>query len=818
MYHRCPDDELPALDDAITSSVEALFSDELEFPKPIAPVNIPTSRMTGRAIPPGLSPRVPAGLPSTSFFQGPVVPKAAPSAPKAKPPGATKPVKVSRVPSKGAPEYAGGRGILNEDEFPALDPAVKPAFPVTKVFTAPTITMPSKHISQGLGVSEKMSFKDAPATKDSKPKEQPKQQQQLQQRQLQQHLEEQQQELTPQQQDKKKDQAQLQEEKRLQSVNSVVSQTVQATSKNGKRIHAGMLNFAAATANSKPLNLSATMDNTPDQLHASSIATRATPKTLKIVSTPKIEGPASVPPIAAVRSSAASSARRPETPASSELISDSTSNSATISTSRPGSPPPSKLGSGSVPTRTVTVTKSKVRKQRKEAQKEIVDSIAATPKQESEEIAPIISRKKKQKKSNAPKKAAEATQPSCPQTPAAGPIGEVAHAGDKFPPDTPAKPKVSQSAKSTGANANTNATNGTREAGPTETASSTKDQRPKQESPVQKPASAGASNDNKESKPQLAPVSVFKDLVRRNLVPQDGLAMLKPLPTTNWRHEPLPDGDLAAHKMSCRKIVVTNADLELLMAGKSVRKTVTGVRTLLTGNGDCLRNLTEQEENRFLELQKTVAESNGTPAGFIASRHEPNAGFTLIKGRAVPNGPPSIFPQSPGVSRSDPLIKIQRDETIGYINQYVLPRLGLGNPATAGASESLQDVMKGASTVGTVQRDTAADLQRFLMTSTSLCGHAPVPDEIADCGQQNGDENGRRVGGASSTRAAAGGGSCSGSQNTGHSCLPGAVTPLMSLEDAESTMMLARKETEKLEKSLNQLIKRNRRLLLGSGH
>ena len=45
--------------------------------------------------------------------------------------------------------------------------------------------------------------------------------------------------------------------------------------------------------------------------------------------------------------------------------------------------------------------------------------------------------------------------------------------------------------------------------------------------------------------------------------------------------------------------------------------------------------------------------------------------------------------------------------------------------------------------------------------------------------------------------------------------------PLLSVEDAEKALQLARRETEKLEKSLGQVIKKNRRLLLpalvGSG-
>src|ERR1051325_2935609 len=100
---------------------------------------------------------------------------------------------------------------------------------------------------------------------------------------------------------------------------------------------------------------------------------------------------------------------------------------------------------------------------------------------------------------------------------------------------------------------------------------------------------------------------------------------------------------------------------------------------MITPNGDCVRNLTEDEEIRFIELQARIAQAAGSPAAFVSSRHEVGSGFSLIKGRAVPNGAPSYFPQAPGAYPSDPVNKIQREEAIYYINQYVLPRLNLNS-------------------------------------------------------------------------------------------------------------------------------------------
>ncbi|EQL02840.1 hypothetical protein OCS_01456 [Ophiocordyceps sinensis CO18] len=42
--------------------------------------------------------------------------------------------------------------------------------------------------------------------------------------------------------------------------------------------------------------------------------------------------------------------------------------------------------------------------------------------------------------------------------------------------------------------------------------------------------------------------------------------------------------------------------------------------------------------------------------------------------------------------------------------------------------------------------------------------------------------------------------------------------PLMSVEDAEMALITARKETDKLERGLNAVIKRNKRLLMSGGN
>uniref|UniRef100_A0A8H7NMU3 Uncharacterized protein n=1 Tax=Bionectria ochroleuca TaxID=29856 RepID=A0A8H7NMU3_BIOOC len=111
-----------------------------------------------------------------------------------------------------------------------------------------------------------------------------------------------------------------------------------------------------------------------------------------------MEVPTVASPISAV-SRALSLTHRPGTPGS-EMVSDTASIvSASVSASRAGSPPPSRVGAAAVR----TTTKSQQRKQRKDALKQDTKAIAEAPKPELEEHAPVLGRKKKQKKEKARK-------------------------------------------------------------------------------------------------------------------------------------------------------------------------------------------------------------------------------------------------------------------------------------------------------------------------------------------------------------------------------------------------------------------------------
>lgn len=224
---------------------------------------------------------------------------------------------------------------------------------------------------------------------------------------------------------------------------------------------------------------------------------------------------------------------------------------------------------------------------------------------------------------------------------------------------------------------------------------------------------------------------------------------------------------------------------------------------LITPNGDCVRGLTEEEEEVFLTLQAEIAAAADHPGVFVAPRHQNgNGAFSLIKGRAVPNGRPNIFPQSPKIQLQDPIGKLQREDALSYINQYVLPRLNLGAQAAAFAKSQ-----GGNSRVPPTlsPRDAAA------ASLNSLAPYFYGPDAAAGVGIYSSSDGARSMKDlALATQAEDGGIKL---PNTGI----GSMT-LMNVEEAEGVLAAAKKDTEKLEKSLNAVIKRNRRILLGGGN
>ncbi|KAG6008908.1 hypothetical protein E4U21_003720 [Claviceps maximensis] len=554
---------------------------------------------------------------------------------------------------------------------------------------------------------------------------------------------------------------------------------------------------------------------------------RHAPRTLRVMSTPKSTVASALPsPMQTVASKAIPVSHGADTPLS-EMASDTASLiSASVSASRAGSPPPSKIGSAAIR----NTTKSQQRKQRKEVLKQETNIIIAeTLKPEVEEHAPVIGRKKKQKKEKPAKftasqsKLSDSAAPNLTQE-----ASEIAStSADLDEVETKSKAarerKVSRTKGKDEEKEDEKEKEAEKDRGKGKEKGKEKEKEKSRDKSQEKiPTTPGSVSSSQPAdapnvvppeptesadpaeRQQFGPTSVFAE-IRNSLwtSAMDKLQMLKPVSGTSSRPDQVHGTNAATQSGYCKECAckcgdIQDEDLTALRAGKPVRKQfhVDGSRMLITPNGDCIRGLTPEEEDAFLYLQAAIAATADHPGVFVAPRHQPGTGaFSLIKGRAVPNGRPNIFPATAQPNSQDPIGKLQREDALSYINQYVLPRLNL-DAANMGFP-------KGASPL----RDAAA---------ASLNALAPYfygPDAAAGVGIYSAPDGARALQDFSSS----GGAPTADVSKIGPANGLGGIS-LMSVEDAEARLVAARRETDKLEKGLNAVIKRNRRLLLGAGN
>ncbi|KAH0524746.1 hypothetical protein TsFJ059_007207 [Trichoderma semiorbis] len=527
----------------------------------------------------------------------------------------------------------------------------------------------------------------------------------------------------------------------------------------------------------------------PTPAISSGVATpsRSIPKTLRVVPSsiktetrPASPSPLPIPNVPAVGKPGHS--HRPGTPAS-EMISDTASvTSFSVSISRAGSPPLSKVGTAPIR----GTTKSQQRKQRKDVLKQETKTLAETPKTEEAEHAPVIGRKKKQKKEK-PAKEVNAMSSATISTEALKDEATPLSKDDGKPLVDSDNERLKTDSRGYTNKDKQDTRNSAKEVNEAIVSS-----------PTPSLSKAAEPADKTVERPQSSPASVFAD-IRESLCTSapDKLQLLKPVSSNSSRPEHNSLNQLSKRgdckESSCRCGEMQDADLAALRAGRPVRKQfhTDGSRMLITPHGDCIRGLTPEEEDTFLALQTAIAATAENPAAFVAPRHQPSSGaFSLIKGRAVPNGRPNIFPSTVQPQSQDPIGKLQREDALSYINQYVLPRLSLG--ATS------MGFPKGASST----RDSAS--------LNSLAPYFYGPDAAAGVGIYSTPESARAI-----QDFAAPGMSL---DEIGKGAAASSIgnMPLMSVEDAEAALTAAKRETEKLEKGLNLVIKRNRRLLLGA--
>ncbi|KAL1867867.1 transcriptional repressor general negative regulator of transcription subunit 4 [Diaporthe australafricana] len=631
-----------------------------------------------------------------------------------------------------------------------------------------------------------------------------------------------------------------------------------------RKVVPGVLNIAAATKaasaaakSNPPSTVTSAVEKadeaafpalpTPNSFSVSSPATRV-PKTLRVVSTPKAETPPSMSAGAVAPASlrhAFSTLQRPETPGSAD-VSDTASilsASASASASRTNSPPPGPSRVGSAAVR--NTTKSQQRKARKDATKKEAAAIAVQTKPEPEVvIAPILGRKKKQKKEpkqNLSKEATQATE-SRPQSP--GPAERVAEKDGKLA----AEEKVSTYRQAVN-----------------ESMSLEEPLIPRSRRKEGNASSNGEGSKSVSDRPVPPPAAVLQELASAGWITDvDALGLLRSITSTSHRSEqytPVVPRD----GLTEIKSMLSEEDQQALLSGKPVHKIIDGSRVLLTPNGNCVRNLTPTEEQRYLELLAELAARVGDPATYVHSRHEAGNGFSVIKGRAVANGTPSYFPQGgPAIATvdglhlpavSDPMQKMTREEALANINQSILPRLNLGT-ANLNTLAAVPDPKHPINTSPSPDQNNnppqtpLLSKQDLANATNALNSLAPLILNFASSGSPSStaalaaELTGQSAGSSLAKLDPAD--EFSGMANTmtampsmpslassvagksgnmgGASSSPLANFPMMSVEDMEQAFTLAKKEAEKMEKSLNQVIKKNRKLLslsasgAGGGH
>lgn len=403
----------------------------------------------------------------------------------------------------------------------------------------------------------------------------------------------------------------------------------------------------------------------------------------------------------------------------------------------------------------------------------MTEALVGTAKEE--EHAPVLGRKKKQKKEKPAKKeepagiakdtsstvvkeAPKKTEPEPEPEPKASPVKkgrEGKNKGKAKPKEVPAPPPPAPEPLATPV-------------------------RPEPEKPFEKP--------------EPTPDSIFRELIRDGLDPEQ-TGLLQPVANYLARTVDAYQANKATKLRHMKDLGIllqkplTSHEEVVLRAGKPIRRSEGGQRVLVTPYGDVLHNLTEEEEDRYLALQERVSKHANDPAAFKSDRHRmPSGDFSIVEGRMVANGPPAFFPQGEDDLPESYQAKVRREETLDFMSQFYVPGMRLGNRTLLG-EEWLEEV----------EDKEAVEIMHGLKAMFHSQAH-PLEGAAADAPAGNGT----KVIGSDSLPRFLG--------NEGRAPL----RPLaMGLEELERGVVAARKEAERYEKALGGVIKRNRRILLG---
>lgn len=595
-------------------------------------------------------------------------------------------------------------------------------------------------------------------------------------------------------------------------------------------------------------NLANSVPPSPAAAATGSPAKRTTaPRTLRVIPTPKTEVPpilsaASTTPLPQMttveklrsRQASIASVNLPGTPVS-ELVSDSASITST-SISRANSPPPIGSKVGTAPVRSKTKSQAKKDRQERKRQIEEEQTVMDENKSDVEVIqAPIIGRKKKTKRPANITKPAPAVSKSQPPSPKPATVEEETS-------DAPmSDSKISLSAK------------------PSATAT-----------PEPEPAVEQAKDGR-----ELSAQAIMADLQRTGELVASSLEFFKPLAsslTHASRHmhanKALAPPDLKIH--------FSAVELDALGEKKIVRlKGIDGkpdTRTLITPGGKFFWGLSEELEQKALDLEKKIEKMKGQtrfhPRPLSSRTHNSgSAGHgqsqdvlptitTALKeagkklntsssqpipkfdqsGNLIGSNVHSLDQETNSAHHPPPLIpQPQTPADAGmYLNQFVLPKTdnpppnqprpemaAVGGPPGAGTAnisingnnfvKAARAVIEGGA-VGSTEVDGMGIMTPDLLGGVFVQGLESLVG--AGLGFQSTQEFGLDGNGnVMDNHGFAHGFESTSSMSGGARRGRGSV---LSVEEAEQAMQAARKEHEVLEKRLAALIKKNKKLAFGS--
>lgn len=652
-----------------------------------------------------------------------------------------------------------------------------------------------------------------------------------------------------------------------------------------KRQHPGKLDIAAATKMSdseQPSLLASNKTDAPAKaIRAISMTAGSLPaspaatstgspikkstgtRTLRVVATPKTENP---PPLSAVsstslpqvptveklrsRQASIASLNQPGTPAS-DLISDTASITST-SISRANSPPPIGGKIGTAPMRKKTKSQQKKERQERARQAEEERTIAIDDHKSEPEVvqAPIIGRKKKTKKpANNPKPPVVPikTQPEPPKTAEPEPSKEQGDSSTvSFPSSKASTTRVPASSK--------------------------------------RPESTNAPRSPPEKHEPTAQ-SILADLQKTGELIASTLEFFKPLSSSlahASRAAQTSGGPVAPPDL---KIHFTEADLDALAKKHPVRlKGHDGKgdsRTLITPGGKFFWGLTQELEERALELEKHIEELKGNarfhprkqslhhhhhhhhqdigsqsqskdmlPALATALK-EAGAKLSKSAGQPMPKLDPTStllgstslpFPPVQSPSEHAAPQQAQQQQTPAdagaYLNQFVLPQTdnppantprpemaAVGGPPGSGTANMSVNVNKIAKAAKAVAEGGAVgtELEGMGVMAADLLGGVFVQGLEALVGAGLGFSSSNQELGLESS------GTVSGldvqnlvsafEASGGLSGYGGRLgrRSVLSMDEAEQAMLAARKEHEALGRELSTLIKKNKKMVGGAG-